>query len=126
MSSELNATEIPLSCSLFPLCHCEIKHVNDEMQNISPKPSAYKTRRVIGLSNDSSSATVEGGGAVVVENDLVMIFCFSHKKRKTMETPGHCRSCCWFWAEAPYRRRPIMPALIHMHFHGRAKNTVNS
>lgn len=43
-----------------------------------------------------------------------------------METPGHFRGCCWFWGEALYRRRPIMPALIHMRLHGKAKHTVNS
>lgn len=115
---------LPGSWGFFPLSGCEIKDGNSEMRHIS-QSSARKNSGVTGLSNDSSSATDEGGGKVV-ENDLVMIFCFSHKKRKTMETPGHCRSCCWFWEEAPYRRRPIMPALIHMHLHGRAKNTVNS
>ena len=64
---------------------------------------------------------------VKLKNDVVMIFfLLPQKKRKTVETPVHCRSRCWFWEEAPYRRRPIMPALIHSHLHGRAKNTVNS
>lgn len=78
----------------------------------------------IALNSDFSPATNFGGGEVV-ENDLVMIFSLP-QKGKTMETPGYCRSCCWFCEEALRRRRPIMPALIHMHLHGSAKNTVNS
>lgn len=87
----------------------------------------HKNCRVTELSNNFNSATHKGGGTEVVQNDWVMIFCFSHRKeRKIVETPGHCRSCCWFWEEAPNRPRPIMAALNHMHLHGRAKNTVNS